>query len=217
MVSGQDGQSLLLFNFPKQKNDETKLKLLSEGEFQPHPYQPSQSTTKGVQPAKLCAKLHCLLFQPSLDLYALWQNSFEIPLRDSTLTSIGRPVDHTALLPKVIGCQIGNCHCLSKCTGGGKHAQRERGREKCKKEALVETMFRLRLRFPSSLLAPPLLLMSGLRRQQQRNRVRSVASAQAAAGSNERLLARDFQRAQLAPASRWDSFFPRPTLHNSRP
>ena len=90
--------------------------------------------------------------------------------------------------------------------------------ERCKKEGLVETMFRLRQCFPSSLLTPPLLLMSGLRRQQQqqRNRVRSVASAQAA-GSNERLLARDFQRAQLAPASRWDSFFPRPTLHNSRP
>lgn len=133
MVSGQDEECLWLFNFPKQQIDRTKLKLLSEDEFQPHRYQPSQSTTKGVQPAKLCAKLHCLHFQPSLDLYALWQNSFEIPLRDSTLTSIGRPADHTALLPKVIGCQIGNCHCLSKCTGGGKHAQRERERGEVQK------------------------------------------------------------------------------------
>ena len=79
MVSGQDEQRLLLFNFPKQQNDETKLKLLSEDEFQPHRYQPSQSTTKVVQPAKLSAKLHCLHFQAPLCLHVLWQNSFEIP------------------------------------------------------------------------------------------------------------------------------------------
>ena len=38
--------------------------------------------------------------------------------------------------------------------------------------------------------------------------VASAQAAAAAAGSNERLLARDLQRPQLAPAPRWDSSFP---------
>ena len=81
------------------------------------------------------------------------------------------------------------------CTG--------REREGCKKEALVET------RSPQAVLPflpPPLLLMSGLRRQRNR---RSVRCQRTSCGCFQRtLLARDLQPPQLAPAARWDSSFP---------
>ena len=125
----------------------------------------------------------------------------------STLTRASQP-------STLHGCQglaakLATPSPVSKCTAaGGKDA----GGREVQKGGLVETMS------PQAALPflPPPTLMSGLR-QQQRQRRRSVASAQAAAAaaggglvqaSNERLLARDLQPPQLAPAARWDSSFP---------